>query len=237
MWIQRQPPLPFKSLWGADHLTFEGISLPESKQYFTRSRFFNTGIEIPYLSAATLYLLLVSVTEIFSLVFPCKNFIPWDQSAGIFFLINHTPPSPPHLKTSDGRLLNNDKPGVRFINTWDLQLLFSQLWIRGSFRLDSYFYVLPLFQKYILRIVTWLHEKAVKTKDNNLVNWQSINSSNSLQYFVSGTPSKGGKCFCEVIVNYLWKQSWSLFSLERQEKKKSRDGGEYIWEIKTNFLF
>ena len=130
--------------------------------------------------------------------------------------------TPPPFNTSHGGLLNNDRPGVRFINTWDLQLLFHSYGCRGSFRLDSYFYVLPLFQKYILStlqvqvclgfLVTWFHEKAVKTKDKNLVNWQSINSSNNLQYFESGTPSKGGKSFCmvdNVIVNYLWKQSWS----------------------------
>ena len=138
---------------------------------------------------------------------------------GINFFINYYPP--PSLKTSHGQLLNNDRPGVRFINTWDLQLLFHSYGFRGSFQLDSYFYVLPLFQKYIFRtlqvqvclgfLVTWFHEKAVKTKDNNLVNWQSINSSNNLQYFESGTPSKGGKIFREVdngIVNYLWKQSF-----------------------------
>ena len=108
--------------------------------------------------------------------------------------------------------------------------------------------MLPLFQKYILRtlqvqvrlrlVVTWFHEKAVETKDNNLVNWQSINSSKNLHYFESGTPSKDGKSFCEVdgvIINYLWKQSF-LFSLEKEEIKKSLDEGEYIWERKTTFV-
>ena len=196
MWIQRQYPLPFKSLRGRPfdfwRIFFNTKSLFPSWNNISLVRAFSTLEEKFHTSARSRHMFYCfQWRKFFSLLSPWKNFISSRSLCRKFFY----------------KLF---------------ACYFRSYGFRGSFRLDSYFYVLPLFQKYILRtlqvqvclgfLVTWFHEKAVKTKDNNLVNWQSINSSNNLQYFESGTPSKGGKSFCmvdNVIVNYLWKQSWS----------------------------
>ena len=96
--------------------------------YISLVRAFSTLEEKSHTSARPRYIFyFFQLRKFFPWYFLARILFPRDQSAGNFFLINHTPPPP--LKTSHGRLLNNDRPRVRFINTWDLQLLFSQLWI------------------------------------------------------------------------------------------------------------
>ena len=184
--------------------------------------------------------------EIFSLVFPS------DHYAGNFF-ISYYPPPPP-FKTSHGQLLNNDRPGVRFINTWDLQLLFRGYGFRESWFLSwdlilistyspsfKSTYLGPSKSKY-----AWVFSSLDFTKklskqkitiwliDNLLIPVTIFNTS-SLEPHL-----RAGKVFAWSTMSLLTiyeNNPEVVLSLEKEGNKKSPDEGEYIWARKTNFLF
>ena len=202
------------------------------KQYFTRSRFFNTGREIPYLSAVTSYVLLFSVKEIFFSVISLEEFYFLEIIMQEIFFIN--------FKTSHGRR--------RYINKYVgfTTAIFAVMDLGGVSDLILISMYSPSFKSTYLgpskSKYAWVFSSLDFTKKlskqkitiwliDNLLIPVTIFNTLSLEPHL-----RAGKFFARSTTALLTIYGNNP-SLEKEEKKKSRDEGGYIWERKTNFLF
>ena len=249
MWIQRQYPLPFKSLRGRPfdfwRIIFNTKSLFPSWNNISLVRAFSTLEEKFHTSARSRHMFYCfQWRKFFSLLSPWKNFISSRSLCRKFFykLFAHTPPPPltTHFKTSHGRR------GYIYKYVGFTTAIFAVMDLGGVSDLILISMYSPSFKSTYLgpskSKYAWVFSSLDFTKklskqkitiwliDNLLIPVTIFNTLSLEPHLMAG------KFFARSTTALLTIYGNNP-SLEKEEKKKSRDEGGYIWERKTNFLF
>ena len=250
MWIQRQYPLPFKSLRGRPfdfwRIFFNTKSLLPSWNNISLVRAFSTLEEKFHTSARSRHMFYCFHWRKF---FPCyflgRILFPRDHYAGNFF-INYSPPPPltTHFNTSHGRR------GYIYKYVGFTTAIFAVMDLGGVSDLILISMYSPSFKSTYLgpskSKYAWVFSSLDFTKKlskqkitiwliDNLLIPVTIFNTLSLEPHL-----RAGKVFAWSTTSLLTiyeNNPEVLLSLEKEENKKSRDEGEYIWARKTNFLF